>query len=226
MSEFYGATDEDQSIATIRRALDLGVTFLDTSDMYGSGHNEQLVGRAIADRRDEVQLATKFAIRRDDSGNHSIDNSPVDPPGLRRLPAPPWRGPHRPLLHAPPQPGRADRGERGRHGRARERRQGAPPRALRGQRRHPACRAGHASDHGAPERVVALHARDRGGDHSHRPRAGRGHRALQPPGSRRAHRVAGHRGGRRLPPLPPALPGGQPRTTSSFWPACASSPRR
>ena len=76
MSEFYGATDEDQSIATIRRALDLGVTFLDTSDMYGSGHNEQLVGRAIADRRDEVQLATKFAIRRDDSGNRSIDNSP------------------------------------------------------------------------------------------------------------------------------------------------------
>jgi len=90
MSEFYGATDEDQSIATIRRALDLGVTFLDTSDMYGSGHNEQLVGRAIADRRDEVQVATKFAIRRDDSGNRSIDNSPEWIPqacdaSLRRL---------------------------------------------------------------------------------------------------------------------------------------------
>ena len=90
MSEFYGATDEDQSIATIRRALDLGVTFLDTSDMYGSGHNEQLMGRAIADRRDEVQLATKFAIRRDDSGNRSIDNSPEWIPqacdaSLRRL---------------------------------------------------------------------------------------------------------------------------------------------
>ena len=105
MSEFYGATDEDQSIATIRRALDLGVTFLDTSDMYGSGHNEQLVGRAIAGRRDEVQLATKFAIRRDDSGNRSIDNRPEwIRAGLRRLAAPPGRGPHRPLLHAPPQP--------------------------------------------------------------------------------------------------------------------------
>jgi aryl-alcohol dehydrogenase-like predicted oxidoreductase len=76
MSEFYGAADEDQSIGTIRRAHDIGVTFLDTSDMYGTGHNEQLVGRAIAGRRDEVQLATKFAIRRDDSGNRSIDNSP------------------------------------------------------------------------------------------------------------------------------------------------------
>jgi aryl-alcohol dehydrogenase-like predicted oxidoreductase len=75
MSEFYGPSDEDESLATIRRALDLGVTFLDTSDMYGSGHNEQLVGRAIAGRRDEVQLATKFAIRRD-GDQRRIDNSP------------------------------------------------------------------------------------------------------------------------------------------------------
>ncbi len=75
MSEFYGATDEDQSLETIRRSLDLGVTFLDTSDMYGRGHNEELVGRAIEGRRDEVQLATKFAIRRDDD-RRAIDNSP------------------------------------------------------------------------------------------------------------------------------------------------------
>ena len=75
MSEFYGATDEAQSLETIRRSLDLGVTFLDTSDMYGSGHNEGLVGRAIEGRRDEVQLATKFAVRRD-GGRRSIDNSP------------------------------------------------------------------------------------------------------------------------------------------------------
>ncbi len=64
MSEFYGATDWDESIATIGRALDLGVTFLDTADMYGAGHNEVLVGRAIAHRRDEVQLATKFGVDR------------------------------------------------------------------------------------------------------------------------------------------------------------------
>jgi aryl-alcohol dehydrogenase-like predicted oxidoreductase len=75
MSEFYGPRDDDQSIATIRHALDIGVTFLDTSDMYGSGHNEELVGRAIAGRRDEVQLATKFAVRRD-GGERRVDNSP------------------------------------------------------------------------------------------------------------------------------------------------------
>src|SRR5262244_467079 len=64
MSEWYGATDWDESIATIHRALDLGVTFIDTADIYGAGHNEVLVGRAIGGRRDEVQLATKFGIDR------------------------------------------------------------------------------------------------------------------------------------------------------------------
>jgi aryl-alcohol dehydrogenase-like predicted oxidoreductase len=75
MSEFYGPSDEQQSIATIHRALDVGVTFLDTADMYGQGHNETLVGKAIAGRRDEVQLATKFANRRED-GRRWVDNSP------------------------------------------------------------------------------------------------------------------------------------------------------
>lgn len=65
MSEFYGATDEAEGIATIHRAIDLGVTFLDTADVYGPLTNEQLVGRAIAGRRDRVQLATKFGIVRD-----------------------------------------------------------------------------------------------------------------------------------------------------------------
>ena len=60
MSEFYGAQDEAESIATIHRALDLGVSFLDTADMYGVGRNEALVGKAIKGRRDEVVLATKF----------------------------------------------------------------------------------------------------------------------------------------------------------------------
>ncbi|MCY7364259.1 MAG: aldo/keto reductase [Frankiaceae bacterium] len=76
MSEFYGTTDEGEALATIGRALDLGITFLDTADMYGPFTNEQLVGRAIADRRDEVVLATKFGIVRD-SGRVGIAGDPA-----------------------------------------------------------------------------------------------------------------------------------------------------
>jgi aryl-alcohol dehydrogenase-like predicted oxidoreductase len=76
MSQMYGAADRQESIATIHRALDLGVTFLDTSDVYGDGHNEELVGQAIAGRRDEVQLATKFAISRAEGGGQRIDGRP------------------------------------------------------------------------------------------------------------------------------------------------------
>jgi len=68
MSEFYGSIDEPEAIATIHRALELGVDFIDTADMYGSGANEKLVGRAIADRRDDVVLATKFGNVRDEQG--------------------------------------------------------------------------------------------------------------------------------------------------------------
>jgi len=76
MSEFYGPSDDDESIATIHRAIDIGMTFLDTADMYGSGHNEELVGRAISCRRDSVTLATKFANRTDADGGRFVDNRP------------------------------------------------------------------------------------------------------------------------------------------------------
>ncbi|MGJ6960415.1 aldo/keto reductase [Streptosporangium sp. G11] len=77
MSEFYGAADETESTAVIHRALDLGVNFLDTADAYGRGHNEELVGRAISGRRDEVFLATKFGIvRTDDPSFRGIEGSP------------------------------------------------------------------------------------------------------------------------------------------------------
>jgi aryl-alcohol dehydrogenase-like predicted oxidoreductase len=69
MSEFYGTADEGEAIATIHRAIELGVTFLDTADMYGPFTNERLVGRAIADRRDKVVLATKFGNERREDGS-------------------------------------------------------------------------------------------------------------------------------------------------------------
>jgi aryl-alcohol dehydrogenase-like predicted oxidoreductase len=68
MSEFYGTGDEDESIATVHRALELGITFLDTADMYGPFTNEKLVGKAIEGRRDEVVLATKFGNVRGENG--------------------------------------------------------------------------------------------------------------------------------------------------------------
>ncbi|MFL6089990.1 MAG: aldo/keto reductase [Aeromicrobium sp.] len=77
MSEFYGTADEADGIATIHRSLDLGVTFLDTADMYGPFVNEELVGKAIATRRDEVQLATKFGNeRRPDGTRVGINGRP------------------------------------------------------------------------------------------------------------------------------------------------------
>jgi aryl-alcohol dehydrogenase-like predicted oxidoreductase len=78
MSEFYGTADEGEAIATIHRALDLGVTLFDTADMYGPFTNEELVGRAIAGRRDQVVLATKFGIVRDagDPSRRGIEGSP------------------------------------------------------------------------------------------------------------------------------------------------------
>jgi aryl-alcohol dehydrogenase-like predicted oxidoreductase len=78
MSAWYGETDEAESIATIQRALEIGITLLDTADVYGAsfGENERLVGRAIADRRDEVALATKFANAINPDGSRRIDGRP------------------------------------------------------------------------------------------------------------------------------------------------------
>jgi len=76
MSAFYGTTDEAESTAAIHRALELGVTFLDTADMYGRGANEELVGKAIRGRRDEVVLATKFGNVISDDGSRGVRGDP------------------------------------------------------------------------------------------------------------------------------------------------------
>ncbi len=69
MSEFYGPSDETEAVRVIHRAIDLGITFLDTADIYGSGRNEALIGRAIAGRRDGIVLATKFGVVRGADGS-------------------------------------------------------------------------------------------------------------------------------------------------------------
>jgi aryl-alcohol dehydrogenase-like predicted oxidoreductase len=77
MSRVYGPADDTESIGVVHRAIELGVTFLDTADVYGDGHNEELVGRAVADRRDRVVLATKFGIRHVVGGGVvEVDGSP------------------------------------------------------------------------------------------------------------------------------------------------------
>ena len=78
MSGMYGATDDAESVATIQEAIDRGITLLDTGDFYGMGHNERLVGRAIAGRRDKVQISVKFgALRGPDGGWYGVDTRPV-----------------------------------------------------------------------------------------------------------------------------------------------------
>jgi aryl-alcohol dehydrogenase-like predicted oxidoreductase len=76
MSFAYGPRDDEESARTLHRALDLGITFLDTADMYGLGHNEELIGRVLTSRRDEFVLATKFGFRVRDSGDQPRSDSP------------------------------------------------------------------------------------------------------------------------------------------------------
>src|SRR5258705_9562175 len=82
MSAFYGATDADESLATLRRSMELGCNFLDTAEIYGPYANEELIGKAIAGHRGEVVLATKFGIRHaptpDNPANRVLDGSPAN----------------------------------------------------------------------------------------------------------------------------------------------------
>ena len=122
MSQSYGEGDRDESIATIHRALDLGVTFLDTADVYGQNTNEELVGAAIKGRRDEVVLATKFGIAARPGrcvGPHHQRAARLRAQRVRRVASAAGCRSHRPLLPTPRRPERADRGHRRSDGRAR-----------------------------------------------------------------------------------------------------------
>jgi len=77
MSEFYGARDDEQSLTVLAKAIEMGIDFLDTADMYGPHHNEELIGRFLAGRKSQIKIATKFGIvRKPGEYQRSIDNSP------------------------------------------------------------------------------------------------------------------------------------------------------
>ena len=162
MSHAYtgAGTDDAESIRTIHRALDLGVTFLDTAEVYGPYINEELVGRALKGRRDQVVLATKFGL----ISHAGAARGPRQQPGQhphrgRGLAAAAGHRPHRPVLPAPGRPEHADRGHRRRAGRTGRRGQGPPHRPVRGLGRHDPPRPRRAPDHRPAVGVLAVDPR-------------------------------------------------------------------
>ena len=236
MSEWYGAADWDESIATIHRALDLGVTLVDTADVYGAGHNEVLVGRAIHDRRDEVQLATKFGIDR--TGGDQARVLRGDAAYVRRAcDASLLRLGVETIdlyyLHRPPQNAEIEETV-GAMAELVPGRQGAPPRALRGRRRPAAPGPRRAPDHRGAVGVLAVDPRPRddrpgraqrssGWAWCPTPRSAGGSSPARsgPTGSARATSAARTRGSpaRRAPPTRPSP------TPSPRWRPSAASPR-
>src|SRR6516165_10462589 len=151
LSGVYGASSEDDGVALIRDALDRGITFLDTSDAYGAGHNETLVGKAIKGRRDEIVLATKFGNLGGRGGKFADGRPEICSFLLRGEPQAPRRRRDRSLLPAPHRSGGADRRHGRRHGAAPATGQGARARFKRSEpENHPPGAYG-ASDRGGAE---------------------------------------------------------------------------
>ena len=167
MSAFYGSSDDDESIATMHRALELGIDFLDTAQLYGPMTNEELLGRAIKGHRDEYVIATKFARRIEPTtkAGRSLDARSTGrlggarPELHRRVAAAAGHGSHRPLLPASRRPERPDRRDRRGDGgtgpggqgslprvsaKRRRRRSGARMRCIRSPRCRPSTRCGRA----------------------------------------------------------------------------------
>ena len=178
MSAFYGSSDEAEAEATIQRALELGINFLDTAQLYGPLTNEELVGRAIKGHRDEYVIATKFARRMDEATPGDMSTTgPLDGSAdhvrssiegsLKRLGTD-----HVDLFYQHRvDPKVADRGDRRRDGRAGRRGQGAPHRTERGGPRDDPPRARRPPDRGGADRVLALDPRSRGRGAADLPRA-------------------------------------------------------
>ena len=183
MSDFYGKADEAESVATIHRALELGVTLLDTADMYGFGENERLVGRAIRGRRDRVVLATKFGIlaTKEDSAFGASSGKPEYVKQACEGSLQATRGRRdRPLLHPPRRPTVPIEDTIGAMSELVARREGALHRHLRGGPGDDPPRAPGAPDVGAADRVLALEPRPGGRPAAARARARDRVRRLQP----------------------------------------------
>ena len=226
MSEFYGASDEAESIATIHRALDLGVDFLDTADMYGVGHNEELVGRALKGRRDEVVIATKFGNVRGPNGERlGISGKPdyvrsACEASLKRLGVEviDLYYQHRVDPNTPIEDTVGAMAELVRAG------QGAPSRPLRGGAADDPPRPCGASDRRAADRIFAVEPRPGGRDPADRAGARHRLRALCAARARlpdRPLQAAGGSAGGRFPPQLAALVGREfpeePRPRRARW---------
>ena len=196
MSHLYGPADDAESVATIHAALDAGISYLDTGDFYGMGHNEMVVRRALEGRRDKAFIAVKFGAMRDPSGAFiGYDARPIAVKNflaytLKRL------GTDYVDLYMPARdrPDGADRGHGRRHRRHGQGRLCAPSRPVRGVGRDGPARLRRTSGRGAPDRIRARQPRHRGRDPAGAPRPrrlGHGLWRLEPRPAQRAHQGRG-----------------------------------
>ena len=130
----YGLANLDESIAAIHEAIDLGVTFFDTAEMYGPFSNEELLGQAIKDKREKLIIATKFAMKWNGNEMAGLDGSPANAPRLRRFAEASRHRNDRPLLSAPCGSGRTDRRDGRWDGRTGQRRESSAHRVVRSGR--------------------------------------------------------------------------------------------
>ena len=215
MSQSYGPNpgDRDEMVAVLRGAVERGITFFDTAEVYGPYVNEELVGEALQPLRDQVVIATKFGWDIRDGRSVGLDSRPEQ---IRRrgrsVAAATANGPDRPALPAPRRPRRAHRGRRRGRRRTRGGRQGRPLRAVRGRGRNHPPRPRRPAGDSTAERVLAVDPRHRGRDPSDARRTRHRAGALQPSRQGLPHR---HQSA----PPPSSAP-----TTSA--PGSPASPRR